>query len=180
MIPLLWVDLETTGLDPTKDLILEVAMVATDAELNVQGEWQGILHHPQPFLESRLNEVTRQMHSNNGLISECQCHEALAPYAAYNSIKMWILDHNFNGRPMAGSNPSFDRGFLKAQMSEVERLFHYRSFDVNTLHAFFGFNKDKNRVDSHRAMDDIDRDIDAVKRYRRAIPDDLHLTDNLP
>lgn len=165
MQALLWCDIETTGLKPDRDLILEVALVATDSELNVQGEWHGILHHYGPVLESRLNEVTLPMHTDNGLLADCKCPHALRPSAAYVAIKTWILDHKFEKRPMAGSNPAFDRGFLKAQMPEVEKLFHYRSFDMNTLYYFFGTDKDKNREETHRAQDDIERDIGQLKRY---------------
>ena len=66
---------------------------------------------------------------------------------------------------MAGSNPSFDRGFLKAQMPKVETLFQYSSFDMNTLYAFFSIEKDKNREETHRAQDDLTRDIAQLKRY---------------
>lgn len=191
MIPLLFVDLETSGLDPNRDLILEVGLVATDSKMNSQGEWHGIIHHPRPFLESMLNEVTQKMHSDNGLISDCQCPHALSQYDAYNSIQMWIKDHKFDKRRMAGSNPAFDRGFLKAQMPSVEKLFHYGSFDMNTLYTFFSIVKDKNRLESHRSMDDLDRDIEQLKRflgyYKRMIgfahedtPDALHMTDNFP
>lgn len=170
MKPLLWIDLETTGLDPTKDLILEIGAVATGPDLEVQGEFHAVLHHIGPVLESRLmlNETVRKMHTDNTLLVECQCHDASEPSAAYYSFKEWLDLFGFCGRPIAGSNPGFDRGFLKVQMPEVAFRLHYRSFDTNTLHYFFEWDKDKNRKTAHRALDDIYDDIDAVKRYRVA------------
>jgi oligoribonuclease len=180
MQKLLWCDIETTGLSESRDLILEVGLVGTDSELNIQGTWHGIIGHPRPFLETHLNEVTRTMHTNNGLLADCLCPHALTPNGAYAAIMQWMDQYGFCGRPLAGSNPSFDRRFLKAQMPDVEKRFHYRMFDVNTLHYFFGWDKDKNRKTEHRSLDDIYDDIDMVRRYLRALPDDPHLTDNLP
>jgi oligoribonuclease (3'-5' exoribonuclease) len=71
-------------------------------------------------------------------------------------------------------------------MPQVERMFHYRSFDINSLYIFFEVDKDRNRVESHRAKEDIERDIAQLQRFRGYYHKALGLSeayeakDNLP
>lgn len=171
MKPLIWIDVETTGLEETRDPVLEIGVALTDANLQIEEQGSFLVKAPQEYLERRLqlNEKVLQMHTKNGLLKEVR--EAGLPRDEVDDLLFrWITEYRGAGRPLAGSNPEFDRRFLKAQFPKSAKLIHYRSLDLNTLHYFFEFDKDKDApTPTHRSMDDIMRDIESLRKYRRAI-----------
>lgn len=170
MTPLLWVDVETTGLDPRRHRLLEVAMVATDASLEVEARIAAVF----PAAPRVMDPEARAMHEANGLLAECrELRRTMNSLAAIDQVDaLEDFAKRFGGRPMAGSNPSFDREFLRWCLLGVERHFHYRSFDVNTLAYFFGVEKPLPAT-AHRAMSDVMSDIGFAKslltKYGRVV-----------
>lgn len=157
---LVWVDVETTGLDPRRHCLLELAMVATDASLEVEARVAAVF----PVAPRVMPPEVRAMHEANGLLAECrELRRTMTTIMAIEQID-YLNDfaEEFSGRPIAGSNPSFDRAFLRRYLPNVERHFHYRSFDVNTLAYFFGVEKPRPAT-AHRAMDDVMSDVEFAK-----------------
>lgn len=169
MIPLLWCDLETTGLNEHVDKILEIAIVATDEKLQVEA----ILNHHIFITERLLAELlpedseVRKMHTDSGLLALCTSEESRMRVSVAREVSEFMDQAGICGRPMAGSNPAFDRRFLKESMPEVESKFHYRSFDMNTIYMLAGIDKDKDLPPvKHRAVDDIYRDLEILRRVQ--------------
>jgi oligoribonuclease len=168
---LLWVDMEMSGLSPESDRVLELAVVVTDAELNVVAEGPVIVVHQDDSVLDKMDSWNRSTHARSGLISrvrESQMDEA----AAQRQMLEWVARYVPAGRsPMCGSSICQDRRFMARWMPQLEAFFHYRNLDVSTLkelarrwkpEVFRSFEK-KSR---HEALADIYESIAELKHYR--------------
>lgn len=192
---MLWIDVETTGIEPVECDLLEVAAVITDENYQVFGDvFQGVICRDD--VETfRWCHFTRKMHTENGLM-----HELALPileekrtvfalnsnqniqYVRHNDIETlqtalvhWYVDTLTNmygkdnmpskGLPLAGSNPAFDRGWLELYIQNFANMIHYRSFDMNTLYYFFESDKEENNR-PHRGLDDLFQDIDSLQKFK--------------
>jgi oligoribonuclease len=161
---LLWVDVETTGLDPENGFLLEVALVVTDEHLEPEGDICLQLRLPEDdmtFDNVDMHENVREMHTKSGLLEESKI--GMGINTAQGLLKTFVEMQNATNLCIAGSNPSFDRKWLEVHMPELAALFHYRSFDMNTLYYFFDIVQEVKDatgvVRKHRAIDDITLDI---------------------
>ena len=168
---LLWVDMEMSGLSPESDRVLELAVVITDAELNVVAEGPVIVVHQDDSVLDKMDSWNRSTHARSGLISrvrESRVDEA----AAQRQMLEWVARYVPAGRsPMCGNSICQDRRFMARWMPQLEAFFHYRNLDVSTLkelarrwkpEVFRSFEK-KSR---HEALADIYESIEELKHYR--------------
>jgi oligoribonuclease len=168
---LLWVDMEMSGLSPESDRVLELAVVVTDAELNVVAEGPVIVVHQDDSVLDKMDSWNRSTHARSGLISrvrESRVDEA----AAQRQMLEWVARYVPAGRsPMCGNSICQDRRFMARWMPQLEAFFHYRNLDVSTLkelarrwkpEVFRSFEK-KSR---HEALADIYESIEELKHYR--------------
>lgn len=166
---LCWIDIETTGLDPALDPILEVGIVLTNPSLEIEQSASYTVKVDSQYLQGRLaqNPKVEEMHTRNGLLQEV-AGAARGREGTDRLVADWILQHKGASRPLAGSNPDFDRRFLTRQMPTVARLLHYRSLDMNALYYVMGIEKN-GPATTHRGLDDIMRDLDALRRIRQRL-----------
>lgn len=177
MNTLVWVDLETTGLDARKDDVLEIACVVTDGKFNELGCWSAVVlpDVADPPWETKLDFVVREMHTVNGLL-------ALVPNGMFRCIadkllKEWLtLVIPMGEKPqLAGSTIDFDRAFLRAHFPGVSSLLHYRNLDVSTLNEMARRNWPEvyegrpRGTSAHRAMTDIAASLETARYYSRAL-----------
>lgn len=168
---LLWVDMEMSGLSPDTDRVLELAMVVTDAELNVVAEGPVIAVHQDDSVLDRMDAWNRSTHARSGLtarVRESRVDEA----AAERQMLDWAARYVPAGRsPMCGNSICQDRRFMARWMPRLEAFFHYRNLDVSTLKelarrwkpdVFRTFEK-KSR---HEALADVYESIEELKHYR--------------
>lgn len=169
---LIWIDLEMTGLDTDKDVIIEIATIITDSQLNVLAEGPAIaVKQPDAMLDG-MDEWNTRQHNQSGLVKrvrESTTSPAAAEQQTLDFISQWVPA----GRsPMCGNSICQDRRFLHRGMPELEQFFHYRNLDVSTLKELAarwapavrdGFNKES----SHLAMDDIRDSIAELQHYRK-------------
>ncbi len=147
---MVWVDIETTGLDPMFELPLEIGLRVTDAEGNDLDErtlsrefstliWNDSWSHDRLY---QLDEVVQEMHTASGLIDDMSCSWGMpgdpnrrSPVDASLDIVTWLesLGLEKGTMPMCGSTINFDRGFLERHMPKLHDWFHYRNVDVSTL-----------------------------------------------
>lgn len=169
---LIWIDLEMTGLNPDKDVIIEIASLITDSQLNVLAEGPIIaIHQPDELLEA-MDEWNTTQHGHSGLtqrVKDSQITTAEAEELTLAFFKQWVPA---NCSPICGNSICQDRRFLYRLMPKVESYFHYRNLDVSTLKELAkrwapeimnGFKK-KN---THLAMDDIKDSLAELKYYRQ-------------
>lgn len=163
---LLWLDLETTGLNPHDGSILEVAAVLTDETLGEGPCYQALIEHE---VMPQMTNVAYAMHTRSGLLSAivdaCRTREAVPIQEIEHEIWRDIQE----GQPdviLAGSNPGFDRRWLAVHMPKLHARLHYRMLDVNALYLLTGTPKRDRR---HRAMDDIWADLDAARKAQQIL-----------
>ncbi len=177
---LIWIDLEMTGLSPENDRIIEIACVATDAQLNTLAEGP-VLAIRQPL--KRLMEMDQwntRTHTASGLVAavrESDINEAQAEKMMLDFISRHV---GANQSPMCGNSICQDRRFLARYMPNLERFFHYRNLDVSSIKELVvrwrpellsGFRK----RNAHKALDDIRESIEELKYYRRTF---IHLPES--
>lgn len=176
----LWLDLETSGLDPHRHEILEVAAIVTDNYLSPIASFYG-RRMPEDLERINFSVAALEMHQENGLIDEIKVgtadHEAESLGSEYvhvcrplhrieEGLADFIVGHAY-GAPLAGSSIHFDRGFMEVRMPGALRQLHYRNFDVSTFKEAIqrwcpGVELEKSDK-AHRAFGDIKQSIELAK-----------------
>ncbi len=168
---LIWIDLEMTGLDPDTDLIIEIATIITDKDLNILAQGPVIAVHQSDEALAAMDDWNQKHHGQSGLIERVKAsviNDAEAERLTIDFLKDWVPA---NTSPICGNSIGQDRRFLYRYMSTLEAYFHYRNIDVSTLKELAarwapavkdGFNKES----SHQALDDILESIEELRYYR--------------
>jgi len=168
---LIWIDLEMSGLDTTEDVIIEIATVVTDSELNPLAEGPVHAIHQSDEILNGMDEWNTRQHGSSGLterVKNSTVNEAEAERQTIEFLRQYVPA---KASPMCGNSICQDRRFLARCMPELEAYFHYRNLDVSSLKelakrwapsVFKGFSKQS----SHLALDDIRDSIDELKYYR--------------
>jgi oligoribonuclease len=170
---LAWIDLEMTGLDTSKDVILEIATIVTDDQLEIVAEGPDlVVHQPDEVLRGMV-EVVREMHDRSGL-TRAVSRSVLSLQEAGQLTLKFLREHIDKERtvPLCGNSIGTDRRFLAAQLPEVDEFLHYRSIDVSTIKelarrwypaVLAGAPK---KASAHRALDDLRESIEELRYYR--------------
>lgn len=172
-----WVDIETTGLNPNKDVILEVGIILTDENLNEVNHTE-VQIFQAPITLSLMCDEVREMHEKSGLIDRCCGNNSLSLSTSEQYLIYWLqenLDSSDDKPPMCGSSVHFDRTFLKRYMPELESKFHYRNIDVSTVKNLCGawyppqFSERPQGEKNHTTISDLRDSIAELKYYRESI-----------
>ncbi len=169
---LIWIDLEMTGLEPEQDVIIEIATIVTDSELNVLAEGPVIAVHHSDAVLAGMDEWNTRTHGNSGLtqrVRDSQIDTAAAEAQTIAFLEEWVPKGK---SPICGNSIGQDRRFLYKYMPALEAYFHYRYLDVSTLKILAGLwapqVKDSfQKKGAHLALDDIRESIDELKHYRQ-------------
>ena len=169
---LIWIDLEMTGLDSTNDLIIEVATIVTDSDLNIVAEGPVLAVHQSDEVLAGMDEWNTNTHNKTGLVERVRASTLNEAEVERQTIAFLGEYVGKNRSPMCGNSICQDRRFLARYMPELEAYFHYRNLDVSSVKELAkrwkpeilpGFSK-KN---THRALDDIRESVDELRYYRQ-------------
>ena len=169
---LIWIDCEMTGLDLEKDVLVEIAVLVTDSELNVIGEGIDLVIAAKPEQLAGMNEFVTQMHTNSGLITETPT--GISVSAAEDLIIKYLESASTvaGKSPLAGNSVSVDRSFIARDMPRLNDYLHYRTIDVSSVkelarrwNAKVYFNSPA-KTGNHRALGDIQDSIAELAHYR--------------
>jgi oligoribonuclease len=172
---LVWIDCEMTGLDLTKDALVEIACIVTDGELNALDEGVDVLIKPPAEALDGMAEVVREMHTNSGLLAALP--DGLTVAAAQDLVLTYVRQHVPDSRkvPLCGNSIATDRAFLARDMPELDSFLHYRMVDVSSIkelarrwypRAYFA---SPEKHGGHRALADIRESIRELRYYREAV-----------
>ena len=173
---LVWLDLEMTGLEPDRHVIVEIATLVTDDELDIIAEGPDLVIGQPPEAMATMDEFVRRMHTSSGLLpliaaSPVTLEEAGAATMAF------VREHVPEPRtvPLCGNSIGTDRRFLARYLPELEEYLHYRSVDVSTVKELarrWYPEALKGRPDKdgrHRALDDIRESVEELRYYRDTV-----------
>ncbi|MEW6445909.1 MAG: oligoribonuclease [Pseudomonadota bacterium] len=170
---LVWIDLEMTGLAPERDVIIEIATLVTDEQLNVLAEGPVIAVHQSEETLAGMDEWNQRQHGGSGLIArvrESAMDTSAAEQATLEFLRQWVSPR---GSPMCGNSICQDRRFLARHMPELEAFFHYRNLDVSTLkelaQRWYPDVPKFKKADVHLALADIRASIDELRYYREMV-----------
>jgi oligoribonuclease len=173
---LVWIDCEMTGLDLGSDLLIEVAALVTDSELNVLGDGVDVVIGATEEQMSRMPDVVRQMHASSGLTEEVLASTVTlqeAEQRVLEYVRQWVPEPK--KAPLCGNSIGTDRGFLTRDMGELDEWLHYRMVDVSSVKELARrwyprvyFNAPK-KGGGHRALADILESVQELRYYRAAM-----------
>ncbi len=169
-------DLEMTGLDVEKDVIVEVATLVTDDDLGIVAEGPDLVVAAPPERLAGMDDFVRKMHTHSGLLEEITRSTITLEQAGQATLD-FIRAHVPSPRtvPLAGNSIGTDRRFLARQLPDIEEYLHYRSVDVSTVKELARRWYPKvlagapPKAGGHRAMDDIRESVAELDYYRRTI-----------
>jgi oligoribonuclease len=173
---LAWMDLEMTGLDPVRHVIVEIATLITDDDLQLVAEGPDLVIGASAAQLAGMDDVVRTMHSSSGLLAEMEASTLTLAQAGQATLE-FLHRHIAEPAtvPLCGNSIGTDRRFLAAQLPEVEAFFHYRSVDVSTVKELVRrwypdvFADAPKKVGSHRALGDIMESINELRYYRQTV-----------
>jgi oligoribonuclease len=173
---LVWVDCEMTGLDLGHDVLIEVAALVTDADLNLLGDGVDVVIHAEDSLLGGMAEVVRTMHDKSGLTEAVRASTVTAAQAedmVMDYVSTFVKEPRT--APLCGNSIATDRGFLAREMPRFDAHLHYRMIDVSSIkelcrrwypRTYFG---QPTKGLAHRALADIQESIRELDYYRRTI-----------
>lgn len=170
--PIVWIDLEMTGLDVERDHIIEVAVIITDGELNTVAEMEPIIIHQDDSVLNAMDEWCQQHHGKSGLTAQVRASTITIEQAeeqVLTFIKQYVTKPSI--APLAGNSVYMDKLFMKKEMKKVDEYLHYRIIDVSTLKELARRWKPSVldhvvKKECHRALDDIRESISELRVYR--------------
>jgi oligoribonuclease len=172
---LMWCDLEMTGLDPQRHVIVELALVATTVDLDPVDEGIDLVVHQDDAALATMDEFVRNMHTRSGLLaaigaSTTTLEDAGAQALAY--LQRHVAERT---APLCGNSIGMDRRFLARYLPAVEEYLHYRSIDVSTVKELARrwypdlFRKRPDKREGHRALADIRESMAELRYYRDTV-----------
>lgn len=173
---LAWMDLEMTGLDPDRHVIVEIATLLTDDDLNVIAEGPDIVVSAGEAELAKMDEVVRSMHTRSGLLEAIRKSDTNLASAGRATLE-FLQKHidTPNSVPLCGNSIGTDRRFLARWLPDVDGFLHYRSIDVSTIKELTrrwypdAYASMPRKVGSHRAMDDILESVTELRYYRESV-----------
>lgn len=168
--PLVWIDMEMTGLDPRQCHVLEIATVVTDAELNVLGEGPHYVVHQSDEVLDGMSPWCVEHHGASGLTDAVRASEISLARAEADTLD-FLREHTQEGlSPVCGNSVDLDRRFIQRHMPALDGFLHWQLIDVTTIKElakrWYPGTKAPPKANTHRALDDILESIAELRYYR--------------
>lgn len=164
-----WLDLEMTGLEPEKDVILEIGALVTDSNLNVIAQGPNLVISQPIEKLNNLNEWVLKTHTDSGLLDAVKQSSISLQQAEEQVLDFFQQYCVAQASPLCGNTIWQDRRFLIKYMPTLNNFFHYRNIDVSTVkelvHTWYNFKYKKTAP--HRALDDIKQSVEELNYYRQ-------------
>ena len=171
---LIWMDLEMTGLDPDRHVIVEIATLVTDDDLNIVAEGPDLVIFQPDDALAEMDDFVTNMHTTSGLLDLIKSSTVTHEDAMQQTLDFIKLHSPEPMKiPLCGNSIRTDRAFLNKYMPDIENWLHYRCVDVSTVKELvkrwnpgLEHARPKSEGITHRAMDDIRDSVAELKFYR--------------
>jgi len=170
-----WLDLEMTGLDVARHVIVEIAVLVTDSELEPLDDGLDVVVHQPPAALAEMDDFVREMHTRSALLPAIEASDVSLADAGAAALA-YVQGHVGPGvAPLCGNSIGVDRRFLHSQLPELDEYLHYRSIDVSSLKELCrrwypaAYRKRPSKQETHRALDDVRESISELRYYREAM-----------
>lgn len=172
---LAWMDLEMTGLEPAKHVIVEIATLITDDDLKIVAEGPDLVIHATEEELAGMEQIVLDMHTKSGLLEQIRASTLTVAEAGQQTLD-FLKEHLEPGSvPLCGNSIGMDRRFLDAYLPDIEHFLHYRSVDVSTIKELSrrwypeALKAAPSKDVAHRALDDIQESIQELRFYRSTV-----------
>ena len=173
---LAWIDLEMTGLDPSTEVIVEIAVLLTDDDLEIVAEGPDLVVFQPAAKMAAMVDIVQRMHHTSGL-TEAVAASTISLEEAGRQVLDFLRQHipEPGTVPLCGNSIGTDRRFLAAYLPDLDRFFHYRSIDVSTVKELCrrwypaAYATAPAKTSHHRALDDIRESVKELRHYRETI-----------
>ncbi|HEY8218314.1 MAG TPA: oligoribonuclease [Acidimicrobiia bacterium] len=172
---LVWLDLEMTGLDVARHVIVELALLVTDANLEPIDDGIDIVVHQPAGTLAAMDDYVREMHTRSGLLAAIEASDVSLEQAGARALE-YLRGHVAAGvSPMCGNSIGVDRRFLHTQLPALDEYLHYRSIDVSSLKELCRrwypdvYRQRPAKKETHRALDDVRESIAELRYYRETM-----------
>jgi len=170
---LVWMDLEMTGLDPGRHVIVEIATLITDDRLQIVAEGPDLVVSATPEQLAAMDDVVRKMHAESGLAAEIAASTMTLEEAGKATLD-FIRAHVPEAKrvPLCGNSIGVDRRFLRHQLPEIDEYLHYRTIDVSTVKELCKrwypslYGRAPKKAGNHRALGDVRESVAELAYYR--------------
>jgi oligoribonuclease len=174
--PLVWLDLEMTGLEVERHAIVEIACIVTDSDLTPLDDGIDIVIHQDADTMAQMDDFVRKMHTKSGLLPEIAASDVSLDTARTRALDYVRAHVPAPGTaPLCGNSIGTDRRFLDRYMHELDTYLHYRSIDVSSLKELCRrwypetYSKRPGKAEQHRALDDVRESIAELRFYREQL-----------
>ncbi len=162
-----------TGLDPLRNVIVEIATIVTDDELNIVAEGPDLVIGATPEQLADMDDVVLRMHTSSGLLEAIRESKVTVEEAAAATLEFVKSQVPLPGTvPLCGNSIAMDRSFLRQYMPALDEYFHYRSIDVSSVKELCkrwyrdAYGARPQKATAHRALDDIRESVAELSYYR--------------
>jgi oligoribonuclease len=173
---LVWMDLEMTGLEPERHVIVEIATLVTDDALEIVEEGPDLVVAQPSSALAEMDDVVRDMHTRSGLLPAIESSTVTLEEAGSTTLE-FIRRHVPEARtvPLCGNSIGTDRRFLARYLPDIENHLHYRSVDVSTVKELARrwypatMAGAPSKSGGHRAMDDVRESVAELRYWRSSV-----------
>jgi oligoribonuclease len=169
---LVWLDLEMTGLDLDRHVIVEIAALVTDDDLEPVDEGIDLIVHQPASALAEMDDFVRTMHTKSGLLPEIEASTLSLADAGAQVLDYVRARVGEASSPLCGNSIGVDRRFLDRQLPELDRFLHYRSIDVSSFKELCRrwyptvYKGRPDKTETHRALADVHESIAELRYYR--------------
>jgi oligoribonuclease len=172
---LVWLDLEMTGLDVARHVIVEIAVLVTDSDLEPLDDGVDVVVHQPSSALAEMDDFVREMHTRSALLPAIEASDISLADAGATALD-YVKGHVPAGvAPLCGNSIGVDRRFLHSQLPELDEYLHYRSIDVSSLKELCRrwyptiYKGRPGKQETHRALDDVRESLAELRYYRGAM-----------
>jgi oligoribonuclease len=171
---LVWMDCEMTGLDPAKDVLLEIATIITNYDLEIIARGPVLAIRRSEAVLAAMDAWNRRTHKKSGLI-ERVLTEGVSTAEAERQTLAFVKKYCYvRTAPLCGNSIGQDKRFIAKYMPQLDAFLHYRTVDVSTIkvlvNEWYGDKyKCPKKHEAHRALDDIEESIAELAHYRKKV-----------